>query len=78
MMPFSTVMFAPSDTVTLYFRAWKKWAVGARELTLNLDDISFAGYKELPPPAPVITATATITPTSPLTATVTPTATTTR
>lgn len=82
MMPFSTVVFAPADTVTLYFRAWKKWAVGARELTLNFDDISFAGYKELPPPppaaTPTITPTATITPTSAITATVTPTATTTR
>jgi len=46
MNSFTTVIFAPSDTLTLYFRAWKKWAVGAREFLVNFDDLSFAGYKE--------------------------------
>jgi hypothetical protein len=77
MMPFSTVIFAPADTITLYFRAWKKWAVGAREFTLNLDDISLAGYKELPmpTPTPTLTATVTVTATQTVTATATPTTT---
>lgn len=85
MNPFNKVIFAPTNSLTLYFRAWKKWAIGAREFLVNFDDISFAGYKELPPPppptaTPTITATVTITATPTLTATVTitPTATPTR
>ena len=58
----SYVIFAPSDTLTVYFRAWKKWAIGAREMLLNFDDLSFAGYQPLPPP-PTPTPTPTLTPT---------------
>ncbi len=68
---FTYVIFAPSDTLTVYFRAWKKWAIGAREMLLNFDDLSFAGYKPLPPPptptptaSPTVTATQTPAPTS--------------
>ncbi|MBI5302075.1 MAG: hypothetical protein HY868_08060 [Chloroflexi bacterium] len=66
---YSAIFFAPSDTVTLFFRAWKKWPTGNREFLVNLDALSVAGYKPLPPPATIITPTATIT------ATATPTAT---
>jgi hypothetical protein len=63
---FTYVIFAPSDTLTVYLRAWKKWAIGAREMLLNFDDLSFAGYKPLPPPptpTPTPTPTSTLTPT---------------
>ncbi|CAG0946551.1 hypothetical protein ANRL1_03092 [Anaerolineae bacterium] len=69
---FSAQIFAPGDSVTLFFRAWKKWPQGRREFLVNLDGLSFAGYKPLPPP---VTPTPTITPTATITATVTPTAT---
>ena len=69
---YTATFFAPSDTITLFFRAWKKWPTGNREVLVNLDALSVAGYKPLPPPAP-ITATVTITPTttSPITSTIT-------
>ncbi|MDE3091318.1 MAG: hypothetical protein KGJ80_18280 [Chloroflexota bacterium] len=54
---FTYVIIAPSDTLTVYFRAWKKWAIGAREMLLNFDDLSFAGYKEPPTLTPTPTAT---------------------
>jgi len=75
MLPYTTVIFAPTDTVTLYFRAWKKWAVGAREFLVNFDDISLAGFKEppVPTPTPTLAPTATITPTQTVTPTLTPT-----
>ena len=58
---FTYIITAPSDTLTVYFRAWKKWAIGAREMLLNLDDLSFAGYQPLPVSTPTPTPTATIT-----------------
>ena len=62
---FTYVIFSPGDTLTVYFRAWKKWGIGAREMLLNFDDLSFAGYKSLPPtPTPTPSPTATATPTS--------------
>ena len=61
MNSFSYVITAPSDTLTVYFRAWKKWAIGAREMLLNLDNLSFAGYKAPPTPTPTPTATPTAT-----------------
>ncbi|MBI5028953.1 MAG: hypothetical protein HZB51_00395 [Chloroflexi bacterium] len=67
---FTQVIFPTSDTITVYFNAWKKWAVGAREFLVNYDDLSVAGYKE---PAPV--ATTTVTPTVTITTTVVPTST---
>jgi len=42
---FSQAFIAPSSTITIYFRGWKKWAVGAREFLVNFDDLSVAGYK---------------------------------
>ncbi|MCL4395385.1 MAG: hypothetical protein M1482_11400 [Chloroflexi bacterium] len=66
---FSYVLLAPSETLTVYFRAWKKWAIGAREMLLNLDNLSFEGYKA--PPTPTMTPSPT--PTSPPPTTVTPT-----
>jgi len=74
---YSTQIFAPSDTVTVFFRAWKKWPTGNREVLVNLDALSLSGYKPLPPPAAPVTATATITPTIAPTATRAITATTT-
>ena len=63
MNSFTYVIFAPSDTLTVYFRAWKKWAIGAREMLLNFDDLSFAGYQPLPPaPTPTPSASPTATP----------------
>jgi hypothetical protein len=52
MNSFSYTLNAPSQTLTVYFRAWKKWAFGAREMLLNLDNLSFAGYKAPPTPTP--------------------------
>jgi hypothetical protein len=71
---FTYVIFAPGDTLTVYFRAWKKWAIGAREMLLNFDDLSFAGYQPLPPaptPTPTVSPTAAVTlaPTSSATST---------
>ncbi|MGE5265703.1 MAG: hypothetical protein ACM3S0_20180 [Acidobacteriota bacterium] len=40
-----TTFTAPSSTITLYFSAWKKWAIGAREFLVNFDNLSLAGYK---------------------------------
>jgi len=37
---FSTQFVAPSSRVVLGIRGWKKWGNGARELDINLDDIS--------------------------------------
>lgn len=71
---FTYVIFAPSDTLTVYFRSWKKWAIGAREMLLNFDDLSFAGYKPLPPtPTPTASPTATATSTPAPTSTAAPT-----
>jgi len=70
---FTYTLFAPSDTLTVYFRAWKKWAIGAREMLLNFDDLSFAGYKPLPTPTPTPSPTATPSPTPTQTPTSTPT-----
>ncbi len=72
---FTYVIFAPSDTLTVYFRSWKKWAIGAREMLLNFDDLGFAGYKPVPEstPIPTPTPTASPTPTLPLTPTAAPT-----
>ena len=61
-----TVLWAQSDTITIYFRLWKKWAIGHREVLLNLDNLSFAGFKPVPPP---VTATSPVTPTATMTST---------
>lgn len=42
---YTRVITAPTATMTVYFVAWKKWAVGARELLVNFDNLSLAGYK---------------------------------
>jgi hypothetical protein len=34
-----TIITVPSDTITLYFGAWKKWAIGAREFLVNYDNL---------------------------------------
>jgi hypothetical protein len=40
-----TVAFeAPASRITIYVRAWKKWATVQRELDVNLDGISLEGY----------------------------------
>ena len=39
------IFAAPSDTITIYFSAWKKWAIGRREFLVNYDNLSLAGYK---------------------------------
>lgn len=67
---FNAQIFAPGNNLTLYFRAWKKWAQGRREFLVNLDQISFAGYKPLPLPTPAPTS-AKVGPTPTLTATIT-------
>jgi hypothetical protein len=64
---FTYVITTPSDTLTVYFRAWKKWAIGAREMLLNFDDLSFAGYQPLPTSTPTPTPTPTGTATLPST-----------
>lgn len=67
---FNAQIFAPGNNLTLYFRAWKKWAQGRREFLVNLDQISFAGYKPMPMPTPTPTS-AKVSPTPTLTATIT-------
>ncbi len=42
---YTRVITAPTNTITVYFAAWKKWAVGAREFLVNYDNLSLAGYK---------------------------------
>jgi hypothetical protein len=36
---------APSDKITLFVRAWKKWGTAERVLGANLDGITLEGYK---------------------------------
>lgn len=36
---------APSNEITLFIRAWKKWGTARRELDVNLDTITLKGYK---------------------------------
>jgi hypothetical protein len=69
---FTQVIFPTTDTITVYFNGWKKWAVGAREFLVNYDDLSVAGYKE---PTATITPTLTVTATATVTTTVVPTST---
>jgi hypothetical protein len=41
-----TVTFeAPSNEITLFIRAWKKWGTARREMDVNLDAITLKGYK---------------------------------
>jgi len=42
---YETRFVAPSDTITLFFRVWKKWPTAKRELDVNLDGISLRGYR---------------------------------
>jgi len=37
---------APSGQVTIFIRAWKKWATAKRELDVNLDGITLTGYQK--------------------------------
>jgi hypothetical protein len=64
---YQTVLWAQSDTITVYFRLWKKWAIGHREVLLSLDNLSFAGFKPVTSP----TATAPVSPTATTTGTTT-------
>jgi len=45
MLDYETTFQAPASRLTLFFRAWKKWATVDRELDLNLDAISVTGYR---------------------------------
>ncbi len=45
---FTTQFKAPSSTVVLGVRGWKKWGNGERELDVNLDDISLRSCAEQP------------------------------
>jgi LysM repeat protein len=42
---FSTRFQAPSDTIVLALRSWKKWGTVGRELDVNLDAIRLAGCR---------------------------------
>lgn len=39
MMDYGVRFVAPSSKVTLFIRAWKKWATSNRELDVNIDDV---------------------------------------
>ena len=56
MESYSTSFVAPSPTMTIFFRVWKKWGTPGRELDVNLDAISLfgPGPKHPPMPAPPI------------------------
>jgi hypothetical protein len=36
---------APSESITLFVRAWKKWGTARKELDVNLDNIKLLGYQ---------------------------------
>jgi hypothetical protein len=42
---YEATFVAPSDQITLFIRAWKKWGTVSRELDVNLDGITLTGYK---------------------------------
>jgi hypothetical protein len=46
MEEYSAEFQAPTSRVTLFIRAWKKWATVQRELDINLDGISLQGYNK--------------------------------
>ena len=37
---------APTGTITLHLRVWKKWATINRELDVNLDEITLSGFQQ--------------------------------
>jgi hypothetical protein len=48
---FSAKFVAPSDTILVGIRAWKKWGTAGRELDVNLDAIRLVGCPY--PPVPI-------------------------
>jgi len=52
MLPFSVQFQAPSHSIVIGIRAWKKWGNPYRELDVNLDAISLASCTPAPPPPP--------------------------
>ena len=56
MESYSTSFVAPSPTMTIFFRVWKKWGTPYKELDVNFDAISLfgPGPKHQPIPAPPI------------------------
>ncbi len=52
MESYSTSFVAPSPTMTIFFRVWKKWGTPGRELDVNLDAISLFGPGPKNPPIP--------------------------
>ena len=45
MARYSAEFEAPSDEITLFIAAWKKWGTVQKELDVNLDSIRLRGYK---------------------------------
>jgi hypothetical protein len=45
MSSYKTTFEAPSDEITLFIRAWKKWGTTSKELDVNFDSITLKGYK---------------------------------
>jgi hypothetical protein len=45
MNSYTTSFEAPSEMITIFVRAWKKWGTAMKELDVNLDKIMLAGYK---------------------------------
>jgi hypothetical protein len=45
MSSYTATFEAPSNEITLFIRAWKKWGTASRELDVNLDAITLKGYK---------------------------------
>jgi hypothetical protein len=45
MEEYTVALEAPASRITIFFRAWKKWATVQRELDVNLDGISLEGYE---------------------------------
>lgn len=59
-MTHKATFVAPSSTITLFIRAWKKWPTTGRELDVNLDAIALRACTTTPPqvqvdpPAPTV------------------------
>jgi hypothetical protein len=45
MSRYTTFFEAPSDEITIFIAAWKKWGTARKELDVNLDSIRLEGYQ---------------------------------
>jgi hypothetical protein len=45
MSRYTTEFDVPSDEITIFIAAWKKWGTARKELDVNLDRIRLDGYQ---------------------------------